>query len=203
MSSQTPDYDLADSRTITTRTELTSAFHPFRGVLLDLLLERAASVRELAEAVGRPPSTVAYHVGALVEADLVEVVRTRRVRAVEERLYGRTARVFVVGQIQPDQIGSITNHLVKAAAESVRAHEADELRAIIRHARIPRDQVPDFWNRVIALATEFSAREPAGDATFSFVAGLYPSDRPTLGTPSDRDPADQLASDSSAPATEQ
>jgi DNA-binding transcriptional ArsR family regulator len=190
MSSDAPDYELDDTRLITTANELKSAFHPFRGVLLDLLLERAASVRELAEAVGRPPSTVAYHVDALVEAGLVDVVRTRRVRAVEERLYGRTARIFVVGRIQPEQVGSITNLLVEAAAESVRAHEADELRAIVRHARIAQDRLPDFWARVTALASEFSSRAPSGDATYTFVAGLFPNDRPSLGPPSDRDSAD-------------
>mgnify|MGYP003704545557 CR=1 FL=1 len=57
---------------------------------------RAASVTELASALDRPKSTVAHHVAVLVRADLLRVVSTRRVRAVEERLYGRTARLFYV-----------------------------------------------------------------------------------------------------------
>jgi DNA-binding transcriptional ArsR family regulator len=76
-------------------------FHPLRGTLLDLVLERAASINELAVALQRPPSTVAYHVGVLTDADLLRVVRTRRRRAVDERLYGRTARIFYVGAHRP------------------------------------------------------------------------------------------------------
>lgn len=67
-----------------------------RTTILGLLRERAATVAELAEAVERPTSTVAHHVKVLVDAGLLQVVRTRRVRAVEERFYGRTARMFYV-----------------------------------------------------------------------------------------------------------
>lgn len=63
------------------------------------LRERAATVSELAAALGRPKSTVAHHVSALADAELLKVVRTRRVRAIDERYYGRTARVFRVGTV--------------------------------------------------------------------------------------------------------
>ncbi len=62
--------------------------------LLDLGLERAATVAELAEAVDRPKSTVAHHMGVLVGAGLMRVVRTRRVCAIDERFYGRTGRTI-------------------------------------------------------------------------------------------------------------
>ena len=52
-----------------------------RTTILGLLHERAASVSEIAAAVDRPKSTVAYHVNVLSDAGLVRVVRTRRVRA--------------------------------------------------------------------------------------------------------------------------
>ena len=68
-----------------------------RTTILGLLHERAATVTEMAAAVGRPKSTVAYHVNVLRDAGLVRVVRTRRVRAIEERYFGRTARMFYVG----------------------------------------------------------------------------------------------------------
>jgi DNA-binding transcriptional ArsR family regulator len=64
-----------------------------------LLLARAAIVAELAAAVERPKSTVAHHVNVLVEAGMLRVVRTRRVRAIDERYYGRTARTFYVGVV--------------------------------------------------------------------------------------------------------
>jgi DNA-binding transcriptional ArsR family regulator len=178
-----PDYDLDDLRIVTTTPELRAMFHPLRGTLLDLVLERAATVNELAATVGRPPSSVAYHVNVLVDAGLFKVVRTRRRRAIDERFYGRTARVFYVGQIQPNQLSAIPNLLVEAAAESQPAHDADDLRAVHRHARIPREHAKEFWDQVFELTRRFSALPRSGDTSYAFVAALYPTDRPSLPDP--------------------
>jgi DNA-binding transcriptional ArsR family regulator len=178
-----PDYQLDDLRIVTAPAELKAMFHRLRGTLLDLVLERAATVNELAAAVDRPPSTVAYHVGVLTKAGLLKVVRTRKKRAIDERFYGRTARVFYVGEIQPEQLATITNLLVEAADESVPAQQADNLRAVSRHARIPHERAAEFWESVFELARRFSALPRAGDTTYAFVAGLYPSDYPSLPDP--------------------
>jgi DNA-binding transcriptional ArsR family regulator len=175
-----PDYDLDDLRVVSSPRELRAMADPLRSTLLELVLERAATVGELAAAVGRPKSTVAHHVGVLVDADMLKVVRTRRVRAIEERFYGRTARIFYVGVIRPEQARILSNHLSVAAAESGPAYEADDLRAIIRHARIPRERAADFWERVFQLAHEFMRLPRAGETVYGFVAGLYPAEYPTL-----------------------
>src|SRR6266508_3710165 len=101
MSSNTgvPDYDLADDVVVTAPAPLRAMADPLRATILDLLLERAATVAELAAAVGRPKSTVAHHVNVLLDVRMLRVVRTRRVRAIDERYYGRTARVFYVGVV--------------------------------------------------------------------------------------------------------
>ena len=92
-----PDYDLADRIALTEPAQVKAISHPLRTTILGLLHERAATVSELAVALERPKSTVAHHVKVLKEAGLVRAVRTRRVRAIEERFYGRTARMFYVG----------------------------------------------------------------------------------------------------------
>ena len=177
---QIPDYDLADLRVVSSLRELRAMAHPVRATILDLLLERAATVGELAMAVGRPASTVAHHVGVLAGADMLKVVRTRRVRAIDERFYGRTARIFYVGLIRPEQARMLTNNLAAAAAESGPAHEADDLRAIIRHARIPRERAAEFWELVFQLTHEFTRLPRSGDTVYGFVAGLYPTEYPAL-----------------------
>ncbi len=177
---QVPDYDLEDLRVVSSPRELRAMAHPLRAAILDLLLERAATVGELAAAVGRPASTVAHHVGVLADADMLKVVRTRRVRAIDERFYGRTAAIFYVGVIRPEQARMPTNHLAAAAAESGPAHEADDLRAIIRHARIPRERAAEFWERVCQLTHEFTRLPRSGDTVYGFVAGLYPTESPAL-----------------------
>src|SRR4051812_33085484 len=92
-----PDYELADRIALTEPGQVKAISHPLRTTILGLLHERAATVSELAVALGRPKSTVAHHVKVLAETGLVRVVRSRRVRAIDERFYGRTARMFYVG----------------------------------------------------------------------------------------------------------
>jgi DNA-binding transcriptional ArsR family regulator len=177
-----PDYDLVDRIVVTKPAELHAMAHPLRSTILDLLLERAATVTELASAVGRPKSTVAHHVNVLVDAGLLQVVRTRRVRAIEERFYGRTARLFFMGQVPLDEITPPpwSNYLTDAASESAAAYHADTMWANHRHARISRAQAASFWARVEPIFREFSELPREGGEVYGFVAGLYPTDHPTL-----------------------
>jgi DNA-binding transcriptional ArsR family regulator len=191
-----PDYELEDQIIVTAPKQLRAMGDALRSTILDLLLERAATVAELATAVGRPKSTVAHHVNVLLDAGMLRVVRTRRVRAVDERYYGRTARTFYVGVVnlpEDDPSAICVNGLSVAAAESVPAHEIDQLRSILRHARIPRERTAEFWERVLDLSREFSAMPRAGDKVYGFVAGLYPTDYPSLPDPADPDEPAELA----------
>ncbi len=185
MSSNTkiPDYDLPDTVEVSTPKQLRAIADPLRTTILDLVLERAATVAELAAAVNRPNSTVAHHVNVLVDAGMLRVVRTRRVRAIDERFYGRTGRTINVGVVR--RPGDTTtpmcvNGLSVAAAESIPAHEADRLYSTIRHARIPAAQASRFWRRVEVLIREFTQLPRSGDTVYGFAAGLYPTDHPTL-----------------------
>lgn len=183
INSRIPDYDLVDRIELTTPAQLRAIAHPLRSMILDLLLERAATVGELAAAVDRPKSTMAHHVGVLVATGMLRVVRTRRVRAIDERYYGRNARTFMVGVVNRPADAPLAVHanaLSVAAAESVGAHEADDLRSILRHARIPKARATEFWDRVVVLADEFAQLPRSGDTVFGFGAGLYPTDHPTL-----------------------
>jgi DNA-binding transcriptional ArsR family regulator len=180
---QIPDYELDDLIVVTATEQLRALADPLRGTLLELVLERAATVKELAQAVDRPKGTIAYHVNLLVDAGLLRVVRTRRVRAIEERFYGRTARTFYIGALhQPEdkQVVASINGLAEAAAEAAAAHAADELRCLLVHARIPIEQVRDFWAEVQEVARRFSQIPRSGDQVYGFAAGLYPTDAPTL-----------------------
>jgi DNA-binding transcriptional ArsR family regulator len=183
---QIPDYALDDMVVVTAPAQLRALADPLRTTILELLLERAATVTELAEAVGRPKSTVAYHVNLLVDARLVRVIRTRRVRAIDERFYGRVARTIYIGALsrqEDKQVVAAINGVAQAAAESAPAHAADDLRCTLVHARIPRSEVRRFWSEVQALARKFAQIPRSGDQVYGFVAGLYPTDAPSLPDP--------------------
>jgi DNA-binding transcriptional ArsR family regulator len=180
---QIPDYDLDEMVVVTAPAQLRALADPLRATLLELLLERAATVSEMARAVQRPKSTVDYHVNQLLEAGLLRVVRTRKVRAIEERYYGRVARTIYIGVLtSPDdkQIVQAVNGLAQAAAEAAPAHAADDLRCTLVHARIPIEEVRAFWAEVQELARRFAQIPRSGDQVYGFTAGLYPTDAPSL-----------------------
>jgi DNA-binding transcriptional ArsR family regulator len=189
---QIPDYDLDEMVVVTAPEQLRALADPLRTTLLELLLERAATVTEMARAVDRPKSTIAYHVNLLVDAGLLRVVRTRRVRAIDERYYGRVARTLYIGVLnrpEDKQVVAAINGLAEAAAESASAHAADELRCLLVHARIPIEEVRNFWAQVQEVARRFAQIPRADDQVYGFVAGLYPTDAPTLPD-AERDPTD-------------
>ena len=182
--SQPPDYELADRIALTTPAQVKAIGNPLRTTILSLLHERAATVTELAAATRRPKSTVAHHVNVLVENGLLHVVRTRRVRAIEERFYGRTARMFYVdaerASEREEDMPRDFNDFEVAARESSAAFRDGKLWGFIRHARISEAQASDFWERMAELVADFDRLPRSGDTMYGFAVGVYPTDHPTL-----------------------
>ena len=178
-----PDYELADRVALTELAQVKAIGHPLRTPILSLLHERAATVNELAAALGRPKSTVAHHVKVLTEIGLLRVVRTRRVRAIEERFYGRTARMFYVGVERTaggDELPRDFNDFEVAARESADAFRDVRLWGFIRHARISEAQASEFWERIADLVGEFDRLPRSGGTVYGFAVGVYPTGHPTL-----------------------
>lgn len=178
-----PDYELADRLALTEPAQVKALSHPLRTTILQLLHERAATVSELAAALERPKSTVAHHVDVLTRNGLLTVVRTRKVRAIEERFYGRTARLFhVTAGPSPSGEGLPRdfNDFEVAAHESTPAFEQGKLWGFIRHARISEDQASQFWDRMTQLVDEFDRMPRSGETMYGFAIGIYPTDHPIL-----------------------
>ena len=179
MSIDVPDYELPDRVVASTPAQMRALADPLRSVLVDLVLERAATVRELAAVVERPRSTVAYHVGVLVDAGLLRVVRTRKVKAIDECWYGRTGRRIDINPGDPSS-GHATNLLAEAAHDAEGAAQRDELRSTLRHVRVPSARAEEFWSRLLAIADEFAAVPRDGDTVYGLAAAIFPTDRPSL-----------------------
>lgn len=182
-----PGYDLADTMELTSPDQVQAIGNELRTTILGLLHERAATVTELATAVDRPKSTIAYHVNVLHEAGLIRVVRTRRVRAIEERYFGRTARMFYVGvgeSPSDEHLPLDFNDFDVAARESQAAYQAHQLWAFIRHARIPAKRAAEFWNQALKLVHQFDELPRSGETVYGFAVGIYPiPDYPVLPDP--------------------
>jgi DNA-binding transcriptional ArsR family regulator len=175
---QRRDYELDDEVDASEAAQLKALGDPLRMQICDLVLERAMSVTDLAERLGRPKGTVAYHVDVLVDAGLLKMVRTRKVRAIDERFYGRVARTIVF----PHSNGHGLSFLHEAAAEfDPDAHRRDDVPGIatLRHARIPFERAEEYRQRLLDLALEFIDEPRDGDIEFGMYLALYPTTRST------------------------
>src|SRR5207237_4201738 len=83
-----PDYEADDVLVVREREQLRALGDDLRSTIVILLREHAHSTTELAQELGLPKGTVGHHVKVLEKAGLVQVVRTRKVRAVTENSYG-------------------------------------------------------------------------------------------------------------------
>src|SRR2546430_6530558 len=168
---QVPDYDLDDTIELTTAEQVRAISDPLRTTILGLLHERAATVTELASAVKRPKSTVAHHINVLARAGLLRVVRTRRVRAIDERYYGRAARMFYIGlgrRADGVALPLDFNDFDVAAKEAVAAYEDGQFRALIRHARIPAQRAADVADHIEHAIHEVDQLPRSGDTGYVF-----------------------------------
>jgi len=170
------DYELADHVDADTPTRLKALGDPLRMLILDLVLERAMSVTELAERVGRPRGSVAHHVDLLLEAGLLQVVRTRRVRAMEERFYGRVARTINF----PDHAHGNDLPFFADARVMFDRDVPDDTPGFftMRSVRMPSERAAEFCERLEALALEFSTTPRGGTREFAVLLGLFATNRP-------------------------
>lgn len=181
--SGTPDYDLPEALELQTPEQYKALFEPTRTEIVTLLLERAATTSELATTLGKPKGTIGHHLKVLAEAGLVHVVRTKRVRALEAKYYGRTARTFYYHRVN-DAVGNEQRLLTRATNEvAVVPADTDQLLgAGLRYARIPAERAAQWHRRMADLVIEFAAEPREGETTYGLVFALYPTDRPAMAT---------------------
>jgi DNA-binding transcriptional ArsR family regulator len=167
-------YDLDEMIHADSPARLKAAGHPLRALILDLVLERAMTVTELADRVRKPRGSVAHHVDVLVDAGLLKVTATRRVRAIDERFYGRTAHTIVFPDSTRDgDLPFVAD--ARAQADLSDPHCAGGF--TLRHARIPAELAQAFADQVMALAAEFTRLPRSGSTEFAFLAGVFPTNR--------------------------
>ena len=171
------DYELSDEISADTPARLKALGDPLRQLILDLVLERSMTVTELAERVQRPRGSVAHHVDLLLEVGLLQVTRTRKVRAMDERFYGRTARTINFPSHAHD--GDLPFFADARAVADMEAMAADVPTTFtMRSVRIPDEVAQEFCDRVLALALDLSRTARGGTREYALIAGLFPTTRP-------------------------
>jgi DNA-binding transcriptional ArsR family regulator len=143
-----PDYETDDILVVSETEQLRALADDVRLRIVALLRERGYSTTELAEQIGLAKGTVSHHLKVLEAAGLVKVVRTRRVRALTESIYGRVARLYVMKSADDEPEARV--RLSPADAES-------------------------FQRRIEKLRRDFLAAASPKGQEFELVVTIYPS----------------------------
>lgn len=185
-----PDYELPDALTIEDPAQYRALFEDTRQAIITLLSERAATISELAAVLNKPKGTVGHHMQVLTDAGLVHVVRTEKVRALEAKYWGRTARIFYYEHLDT---GDAQRVLARSASEVGRleaaraeGHAAEYFFDVNRRdVRVPAERAREFRDRLADLLIEFADEPRAGDTTYAVVYGIFPSSLSALPRPAE------------------
>jgi DNA-binding transcriptional ArsR family regulator len=179
-----PDYEFAhEVLQVRDPEQFKAVGDPTRQKIISLLTEKAATTSQLAEALGQPKGSIGHHLKVLENAGLIRVVRTRQVRAITEKYYGRTARLFDFREVEGVPGVEPFFLLREAINEYVLPESVDGFEDVstLAHARIPMEKAQEFADRVMELAEEFRTQESVpGERVYGFIAGVYLTDLPEL-----------------------
>ncbi|TML87641.1 MAG: winged helix-turn-helix transcriptional regulator [Actinobacteria bacterium] len=147
------DYDADDVLVVREPEQLRALGDDLRTAIVVRLRESACSTSELAAELGIPKGTVGHHLKVLERAGLIRVVRTRKVRALTEKYYGRVARLFIL----KSEEGSPSEPF---------------------HARLNAEDARKLRRRLDRLAADFKNSDTPGGAPHELVVGVYPTEAP-------------------------
>ncbi len=179
-----PDYEAEELLQVREPEQFRAVGDPTRHRIISLLSERAATTSQLAEALGQPRGSIGHHLKVLEEAGLIRVVRTRQVRAMTEKYYGRTARLFEFHDPEGDTPKrEFVDFFRQAMDEYEEPHPESEFSEILtlRHARIPASRAQEYHRRALELAEEFADEHKVpGERVYGFMVQVYLTDLPEL-----------------------
>ena len=173
-----PDYEAPDVLLVQEPEQLRALGDDLRTRIVILLREHARSITELAESLRLPKGTVGHHVKVLEKAGLVQVVRTRQVRALTERYYGRTARLFLFKSTDDaggEDVRNVAAASLRTAAEEMLPPDDDDDRttfAVLR-MRLTDADARRFARRLERLERDFTAANDPKGKPFGLIATLF------------------------------
>jgi DNA-binding transcriptional ArsR family regulator len=186
-----PDYDLDDVLVVEDPKQLRALGDAFRARIVMMLRERAASTSELASVLETPKGTVGHHVKVLEKAGLIRVVRTRKVRALTEKYYGRVARLFVLKGDEgiPDELrGGVlaATMLRQAADELIAAGDPDQNdSSALIHVRLTAEDRRRFEKRLNRLVADLQRAEDVDGTSHALAYALFRAPTPLPPAPVD------------------
>jgi len=169
---QSPDYDLEDVLVVSERSQLRALSNDVRTAIVGLLRQRAHSIQQLAHELDMPKGTVGHHVKVLEKAGLIRVVGTRKVRAMTEKFYGRTARLFLFETEDPADARALGGAVLRRAAAEL---ELSPDTGYFGHpkATLTQADARRLQARLRRLTDDFLAAETPEGKPYALAAALY------------------------------
>jgi DNA-binding transcriptional ArsR family regulator len=173
----TPDYEADDVLVVRESEQLRALGDDLRSEIVVILREQAHSTTELAEKLGLPKGTVGHHVKVLEKAGLIRVVRTRQVRALTEKLYGRTARLFLFKSSDDADGEDVRNvaaaSLRTAVEEMLPLDDDDRTTFAVLRARLTDADARRFVRRLEKLHEDFIAADRQDGEPYGLAGALF------------------------------
>jgi DNA-binding transcriptional ArsR family regulator len=166
------DYAAKDTMIVAEPKQLKAMADPLRAKLIQLLRDRARSTQELAEELTVPKGTIGHHLKVLESAGLIRVVRTRKVRAMTEKFYGRTARLFLYQTDDPDDTRAISANTLRQATREVEQAPMVTGFGLVR-ARLSKKDLKRFHDRAQKLAEDFRTADSSDGRPCSMTMGIW------------------------------
>ncbi len=171
-----PDYEADDVLVVREPEQFKALGDDLRSKIVILLRDRASSTTELATKLGLPKGTVGHHVKVLEKAGLVRVVRTRQVRALTEKLYGRTARLFLFKSSETDaeDVWNVAAASLRRAAEEMLpiGNDAQTTFGVVR-ARLGEADARRLVRRLEKVVDDFRAADGAEGEEYGLAVAFY------------------------------
>ena len=164
---------------------------PLRIRLLEWLMERPRSARELADCAGLPADRLYYHLGQLEQAGLIEVAEYRRLaRGKAERVYAPAEAEPPGDDASPQETAAFLGSMLEAtkmdisaayqAKQAGRRREVDVTRAALR---LTDEALAELRGHLTQLAARGADPDAGGTWTRLVLVLADLQDRPGPATP--------------------
>ena len=170
------DYEAEDVLVVDKPDQLRALADDLRATMIALLRDRARSTQELAEELELPKGTVGHHLKVLERAGLIHVVRTRQVRALTEKYYGRVAWLFIIHSADVPEAARPMAAALRRAANELEMIEGSPGVCVSGVARVrltPAD-ARRFERRLEKLVEDVFAADTSGGREFVFAHAYFP-----------------------------
>ncbi|MFD7611876.1 ArsR/SmtB family transcription factor [Streptomyces sp. NPDC059828] len=151
--------------------------HPVRHRMVNVLRQRPATLRQLADVLRVSKGTIGYHVRVLREAGLVRLAETRQVRGGTEQYFALVSRTFKVHEDAP--VGP--EFLINAALGEMAPDQPGEpSHTALRHLWLTDTEAHALEARLRAMASEAHPADPAYGRPYGLLVSLFRADVPSL-----------------------